>query len=84
MLRYLALFHFSSHFNFSFKKLFKHCHKVMKFCMVNKQSIVNRFFVHTLNRNITRLAIITCKITLKNPKKKFSIFRGGGVMEKSR
>ena len=31
----------------------------MKFGVVNKSTIVNTFFVYTLQRNITRLAVIT-------------------------
>ena len=33
----------------------------MKFGVVNKSTTVNRFFLHTLLRNITHLAVITRK-----------------------
>ena len=37
----------------------------MELGMVNKLTIVNRFVVHTLHRNITHLAVITHKTTGK-------------------
>ena len=37
----------------------------MKFGMVNKSTTVNRFVLHILQRNITRLAVITRKTNLK-------------------
>ena len=37
----------------------------MKIRVVNKQTILNRFVFHTLQRNITRLAVITRKINIK-------------------
>ena len=37
----------------------------MKFGVVNKSTIVNRFVLHTLQRNITHLAVITRKTNLK-------------------
>ena len=37
----------------------------MKFCMVSKLAIVNRFVLHTLHRNITYSARIKCKTTEK-------------------
>ena len=37
----------------------------MKFGMVNKSTIVNRFVLHTLQRNITHLAVITRKTNIK-------------------
>ena len=37
----------------------------MKFGAVNKSTILNRFFFHTLQLNITRLAVITRKTNVK-------------------
>ena len=37
----------------------------MKFGEVNKSTTVNRFALHTLQRNITRLAVITRKTNIK-------------------
>ena len=37
----------------------------MKFGSVNKSTPVNRFVVHTLQRNITRLAVITRKTSIQ-------------------
>ena len=37
----------------------------MKFGMVNKSTTVNRFVLHTLQRNITHLAVITRKTNIK-------------------
>ena len=37
----------------------------MKFGMVKKSTTVNRFVLHTLQRNITHLAIITRKTNIK-------------------
>ena len=37
----------------------------MKFGMVNKSTTVNRFVLHTLQRNITHLAVITRKTHIK-------------------
>ena len=37
----------------------------MKFGNVNKSSTVNRFVLHTLQRNITHLAVITRKTNIK-------------------
>ena len=37
----------------------------MKFGKVNKSTTVNRFVFHTLQRNITRLAVITRKSNIK-------------------
>ena len=45
----------------------------MKFGMVNKLTILNRFVLHTLLRNITRLAVITRKTRIK-----LGILKGGG------
>ena len=44
----------------------------MKFGVVNKSTTVNRFVVHTLQRNITHLAVITRKINIK-----LGILKGG-------
>ena len=45
----------------------------MKFGAVNKPTTVNRFVLHTLQRNITHLAVIT----LKTSKKKLGFIKGG-------
>ena len=45
----------------------------MKFGMVNKLTTVNRFILHILQRNITRLAVITRKTNIK-----LGILKGGG------
>ena len=37
----------------------------MKFGVVNKSTTVNRFVLHTLQRNITHLAVITHKTNIK-------------------
>ena len=37
----------------------------MKFSMVNKSTTVNRFVLHTLQRNITHLAVILRKTSIK-------------------
>ena len=37
----------------------------MKFGVVNKSTTVNRFVLHTLQRNITHLAVITRKTKIK-------------------
>ena len=37
----------------------------MKFGVVNKSTTVNRFVLHTLQRNITHLAVITRKSNIK-------------------
>ena len=44
----------------------------MKFGVVNKSTILNRFALHTLQRNITHLAIITRKTNIK-----LGILKGG-------
>ena len=49
----------------------------MKFGMVNKSATVNRFVFHTLQRNITHLAVITRKTNIK-----LGILKGG-ELEKS-
>ena len=45
----------------------------MKFGVVNKSTTVNRFVVHTLQRNITHLAVITRKTNIK-----LGNLKGGG------
>ena len=45
----------------------------MKFGVVNKSTILNRFVLHTLQRNITHLAVITRKTNIK-----LGILKGGG------
>ena len=45
----------------------------MKFGVVNKSTTVNRFVLHTLQRNITHLAVITRKTNIK-----LDILKGGG------
>ena len=37
----------------------------MKFNVVNKSTTVNKFVLHTLQRNITHLAVITRKTNIK-------------------
>ena len=44
----------------------------MKFGVVNKSTILNRFVLHTLQRNITHLAVITRKTNVK-----LGILKGG-------
>ena len=44
----------------------------MKFGVVNKSTIVNKFVLHTVQRNITHLALITRKTNIK-----LGILRGG-------
>ena len=40
-------FHFPSHLNFRYEKLFLRCHNVMKFCMVKNLATGNTFsFIH--------------------------------------
>ena len=46
--------------------------------MVNKSTTVNRCVLHTLQRNITHLAVITRKTNIK-----LGILKGGGKLEKS-
>ena len=50
----------------------------MKVDVVNKSTILNRFVLHTLQRNITRLAVIARKTNIK-----LGILKGGGKLEKS-
>ena len=49
----------------------------MKFGVVNKSTTVNRFVLHTLQRNITHLAVLTRKSNIK-----LGILKGG-ELEKS-
>ena len=51
----------------------------MKFGVVNKSLILNRFVLHNLQRNITHLDVITRKTNIK-----LDILKGGGELEKSR
>ena len=44
----------------------------MKFGVVNESTILNRFVLHTLQRNITHLAVITRKTNIK-----LGILKGG-------
>ena len=44
----------------------------MKFDVVNNSTTVNRFVLHTLQRNITHLAVITRKTNIK-----LGILKGG-------
>ena len=48
----------------------------MKFGVVNKSTTVNRFVLHTLQRNITHLGVITRKTNIK-----LCIFKGGTEKE---
>ena len=64
----------------------------MKFGVVNKSTILNSFVIHTLQRNITHLAVLTCKTNIilgvlkgggagKEPKKvSLKPLRGGGYV----
>ena len=45
----------------------------MKFGVMNKSATVNRFVLHTLQLNITHLAVITRKTNIK------SVFLKGGT-----
>ena len=45
----------------------------MKFGVVSKSTTVNRFVLHTLQRNITHLAVIPRKTNIK-----LGILKGGG------
>ena len=49
----------------------------MKLGRVKKQTIRKRFFLHSLHRNFTRLAVITQKTTIK-----VENLEGGGVENK--
>ena len=50
----------------------------MKIGIVNKLTIMNRFVLHTLQRNITHIAVITRKTNIN-----IDILKGGGKVEKS-
>ena len=50
----------------------------MQFGVVNKSTILNRFVLDTLHRNITHLARITQKTNIK-----LDILKGEGGVEKS-
>ena len=56
-------------FNFeksNFEKSIQRCHNAMKFDVVNKSTILNRFVLHTLQRrNIAHLAVIARKTNIK-------------------
>ena len=45
----------------------------MKIGMVNKSTIMNRFVLHTLQRNVTHLAVTTRKTNIK-----IDILKSGG------
>ena len=49
----------------------------MKCRVVNKSTILNRFVLHTLQRNFTHLAVITRKTNIK------LVILKGGKLEKS-
>ena len=49
----------------------------MKFGVVNKSTTVNSIVLHTLQRNITHLAVITRKTNIK-----LGILKGGGETRK--
>ena len=75
-----GLFSSFTPFKFNFEKSIERCHSAMKFGVVNKSTILNRFVLHTLQRNITHLAVITRKTNIR-----LGILKGGGEeLEKSR
>ena len=45
--------------------------------MVNKSTFLIRFVLHTLQRNITHLAVITRKTNIK-----LGILKGGGILKR--
>ena len=47
------------------RKSIQRCHNAMKFGVVNKSTILNRFVLHTLQRNFTHLVVITRKTNIK-------------------
>ena len=51
----------------------------MKIGMVNKLTIMNRFVLHTLQRNITHLAVITLKTNIN-----IDILKGGGKWKRAK
>ena len=63
-------------FEFSFQKLIQRCHKAMKFGVVNKSTILNRFVPHSLQPNIMHLAVITRKTNIK-----LGILKGGELQK---
>ena len=70
----MALFQFPPPpFEFNFEKSIQRCHNAMKFGVVNKSTILNRFVLHTLQRNITHLDVITRKTNIK-----LDFLKGGG------
>ena len=69
---------FSSFPQFNFEKSIQRCHNAMKFGVANKSTILNRLVLHTLQRNITHLDVITPKTNIK-----LGILKGG-KLEKSR
>ena len=58
------IFSSSPFFQFNLKFI-KRCHNAIKCGVVNKSTTVNRFFLHTLHRNIAHLAVITRKTNIK-------------------
>ena len=75
LLKFSALFQFPPPpFKFNFEKSIQRCHNAMKFDVVNKSTILNRFVLHTLQRNITHLAVITRKTNTK-----LAFLKGGGT-----
>ena len=64
----MRLFPSPPHSNFSLEKLISSYHNVMKFCLVNKLTIENKFIFHISHRNITHSVIITRKTTEKKIK----------------
>ena len=65
-------------FKFNFEKVMSRCQSAMNFGVVNKSTTVNRFVLHTLQRNITHLAVITRKTNIK-----LGILKREGELEKS-
>ena len=60
-----ALFQLPTPFKFNLKNRIQRYHNAMKFGVVNKSTTVNRFFLHSLQRNITHLDVITRKTYIK-------------------
>ena len=50
----------------------------MKFGVVNKSTTLDRFVLHTLQPNVTHLAVITRKTNIK-----LDVLKGGRELEKS-
>ena len=59
-------------FKFNFEKLIQRYHNAMKFGVLNKSTTVNRFVLHTVQRNITHLAV-----NIRKSNKKLGISKGG-------